>query len=67
MLNSNHVDSVEAMPNALEEEGETEDGDVCKAQDLHTMLGVILTEHTELQKIGFVWDLPYAGRIYENI
>ena len=39
----------------------------CKAQDLHTMLDVVLRSYYDLQHTGFVWDLKYQNRVYKGI
>ena len=44
----------------------TNDG-VNKAQDLHTILDVILETHVELQNKGFIWDLFYRDKVYKDI
>ena len=36
-------------------------------QDLHAMLAVILEEVQDLCKTGFVWDLPYKGKVYKGL
>ena len=41
--------------------------DVCKAQDFHTMLDCLLTSYVEVQNNGFLWDLRYRGKTYEDI
>ena len=38
-----------------------------KAQDLHTMLAVILQSYVKLQDSGFIWDLAYQGKVYKNV
>ena len=74
---SGHMDSQDVMvlegegdPNQdgvdTEEEDEEEDGAV-KAQDFHTMLKAILQSFVELQRTGFVWDLMYNGKLYQDI
>lgn len=50
------------------ESGSSEDLDGApKAQDLHSMLRVALKSFVKLQKTGFIWDLVYKKRIYEDI
>ena len=40
---------------------------VPKAQDLHTMLDLILESYRDLEKTGFVWDLNYNGKVYRDV
>ena len=75
---SGHIDSQET--GLLEGEGfgcdeeddasDEEDMDsdpAVKAQDLHTMLGLILESFVKLQRTGFIWDLAYKGKVYKNL
>ncbi len=41
--------------------------DVVPTQDFHTILKTILKSFVKLQRTGFLWDLKYKGRVYENI
>ena len=67
LIDSGHVDSVMAHPDALDGEGENEENSANKAQDLHTMLDVLWESFVELQKTGFVWDLHYRNKVYKGI
>ena len=67
MLDSNHVDGVMAHQDALQDEGVEENDGICKAQDFHSMLKVILQSYVALQNSGFFWDLSYKGKMYRNI
>ncbi len=67
VLDSQHVDSVMANPDMLDEEGGAGSDSVSKAQDLHSMLDVILKDYIKLQETGFIWDLVYDGELYENV
>ena len=67
MLDSMHVDGIMAHQDALEDEGIDDDLAVSKAQDFHTMLEVVLKSYIKLQNKGFVWDLPFKGKIYDGI
>ena len=49
-IDSNHVDSVMAHPDAVNDEGNQAATDVEKAQDFHSMLGTVLASCVELQK-----------------
>jgi hypothetical protein len=60
------VDGVMAHQDALEDEGLEDNADISKAQDFHSMLEVILS-YIDLQNKGSFWDLPYKGRLYNNI
>ena len=65
LIDSQHVDSVMAHQDALEDEGQLEATSVCKAQDLHTMLSVILADYVKLQSTGFYWELPYKNQVHK--
>ena len=67
MLDSMHVDGVMAHQDALEDEGVADNNAVSKAQDFHSMLEVVLNSYVKLQNTGFIWDLPYKGKIYKDI
>ena len=67
MLDSLHVDGVMAHQDALEDEGLADNNAISKAQDFHTMLEVVLKSYVTLQNKGFLWDLPYKGRIFKDI
>jgi hypothetical protein len=41
--------------------------EVCKAQDFHTMLQILLSSYVEVQNKGFIWDLRYRGKTYQGI
>ena len=66
-IDSNHVDSVMAHPDALNDEGNQPATNVERAQDFHAMLSTVLASYIELQETGFVWDLYYRGQVYKNI
>ena len=57
MLDSNHMDSVMAHQDAMDEEGKITDESTTKAQDLHDILEEILHNYITLQESGFYWDL----------
>ena len=67
MLDSLHVDGIMAHQDALEDEGGADNNAISKAQDFHTMLEVVLKSYVKLQNTGFVWDLAYKGRVYQNV
>ena len=67
MLDSMHVDGIMAHQDALEDEGIDDDLAVSKAQDFHTMLEVVLKSYIKLQNKGFVWDLPFKGKLYDGV
>ena len=56
-----------SVQNALREEGINRAADCNKAQDLHTMLDVILEEYVQIQRTGFIWDLVYNKKIYKDV
>ena len=66
-IDSNHVDSVMAHPDALNDEGNQPATNVERAQDFHAMLSTVLASHIELQETGFVWDLCCRGQVHKNI
>ena len=67
MVTSGHLDAIMQHQDYEEEEGIINTGDVCKAQDLHTMLDVTLESYVELQETGFVWDLMCRNHNYRNV
>ena len=71
MLKSEHMDSkiYENRTQLQSEEGNVGDQhhDAVKAQDLHSMLAIVLESYIELQKEGFIWDLVYKNKVYSNI
>lgn len=38
-----------------------------KDQDFHAQLDIIIANYLDLQDYGFMWDLPYRGRIYKDL
>ena len=40
---------------------------ISKAQDLHYMLDVILEDYIKLQNTGFLWDLFYRNKWYNDV
>ena len=66
-LDSQHVDSTMEHHDAMEGEGDIHDDNVPKAQDMHTMLDVILASYVKLQNEGFIWDLKYQGAVFRNV
>jgi hypothetical protein len=62
---SGHVESL--MIDVPDDEGIFGGDNVEKAQDLHTILSVLLEEYLTIQEKGFHWDLFYNGRLYEDI
>ena len=67
ILESHHVDAIMMDQDAQEHEGNKPNTHVAKAQDLHSMLEIIMASYIKLQKTGFVWDLRYQGRLYKDI
>ena len=61
------VDSIMAHPDALDGEGENEESTVNKAQDLHSMIAVLLESYVNIQETGFVWDLHYRNNVYKDV
>ena len=59
MKESGHADSLLTQNNLPEDAGLEDNVSVSKAQDLHTMLRVVLRSYVELQNSGFIWDLRY--------
>jgi hypothetical protein len=62
---SGHVESL--MMDVANDEGVFGGDNVEKAQDLHTILLVLLEEYLTIQERGFNWDLFYKGQLYEDI
>ena len=62
-----HVDSVMTQQNALAEEGLDTGTGTKKAQDLHSIIDVIMASYVNLQNTGFVWDLMYKGKKYYDV
>jgi hypothetical protein len=54
------------MMDVADDEGIFGGDNVKKAQDLHTILPVLLEEYLTIQERGFHWDLFYNGRLYED-
>ena len=67
MIDSGHVDGTIAYHQSLENEGVLQGRTSPKAQDLHTILDVILKEYVMLQKSGIIWDLFYNGKLYKDV
>ena len=61
-----HMDT-EFVQLVQDEGGDEITDEVCKAQDLHTMLDHLLTSYVDVQNNGFVWDLRYRGKTYKDI
>ena len=38
-----------------------------KAQDLHTILAVLLRSYRQLEDQGMIWDYKYRGKLYKNL
>ena len=66
-IESEHIDSIMAHQDALEGEGVEVGGKTSKAQDLHSILRVILSSYVSLQNSGFIWDLTYNGKTYYGV
>ena len=49
------------------EEGLSPNKAIKKAQDLHSMLEVILESYLKIQKTGFIWDLFYKNKVYPGV
>jgi hypothetical protein len=58
---SGHVESL--MMDVEDDKGVFGVDDVEKAQDLHTILLVLLEEYLTIWKRGFHWDLFYKGQL----
>lgn len=69
LIQSGHVDGMIGHHDLAEHEGMvgTDVDDVCKAQDMHSMLALILEDFVKIQNRGFVWDLMYKGKEYKSI
>ena len=70
MLDSDHVDGLMLHLDALEENNEyiaDDNDDICKAQDFHVMLKSVFRSYIKLQNSGFMWDLYYKNRLYNDI
>lgn len=67
LFESGHVDGTMAHYGSTVGEGNTTGAKANVAQDLHTMLELILESFIPLQERGFVWDLRYKGKVYEGI
>ena len=67
LIESGHVDSIMAHPDALDGEGENEESTINKAQDLHSMIAVLLESYVKIQETGFVWDLHYRNNVYKDV
>jgi len=62
-----HSDAVIATHDLEDEEGKVEKDPVTNAQDLHTMLDLILASYREIEATGFYWDLMYKNKVHRNI
>ena len=65
----NQSDHMEADNERLQEDDFVDDATTtaCKAQDFHTMLDFLLLSYVEVQNNGFIWDLRYRGKTYEDV
>jgi hypothetical protein len=62
------VDTALNNSDLLHNEGlENEKGEISKAQDLHTMLQVVLKGLLKVQEEGLIWDLFYDGQLYKEV
>jgi hypothetical protein len=64
---SGHVGAIMQHQDLAEGEGNLAGATAVKAQDLHSMLSVILEEYVKIQDSGFVWDLVYKGKLHRGI
>ena len=64
---SGHLDAPMHNMNLVDGEGEVDDNSPVKAQDYHTILATIMQEFQEFQHQGFVWDLPYRGKLWSGL
>jgi hypothetical protein len=62
---SGHVDSL--IKCVANEEGVFGGDNIDKAQDLHSILSILLEEYQIIQERGFQWDLVYKGKTYKYI
>lgn len=65
---SGHVDTALNDSDLLHDEGLiNEKGEISKAQDLHTMLKIVLKGLLKVQNERIMWDLFYDGQLYEEV
>ena len=66
-VESGHKDA-ELRRHLLDElEGRRTSGGAVEAQDLHSILALILESMLPLQENGFRWDFFYNGKLYKDI
>ena len=63
----NHIDAAMALNELFEHEGTKPDKSAFKAQDLHTMLSVVLKSYVELQNSGFIWHFRHGRKAHKNV
>ena len=66
LIDSQHMESIIYENTTIQNEVPMEE-DAVKAQDLHSMLAIVLESYIELQKEGFIWDLIYKNKVYERV
>ncbi len=47
--------------------GKDADGFEEKEQDLHCQLSILLEDFVKIQGTGFLWDLKYKGKVYQDV
>ena len=67
LAKSKHLDAPMRCRDLAEDEGIVTDDAPDTAQDLHTMLSIIMEEYQEFQDKGFVWDLSYRGKVWRGL
>ena len=67
MKESGHVDGTLSQNTLKDGEGLDDNDAINKAQDLHTMLSVVLRSYIDLQKTGFIWDFCYNNQVYKDM
>jgi len=64
---SGHLDGALSQGNLPDDVGLDDNESVSKAQDLHTMVSVVLRSYIELQNSGFIWDLFYKNQVFKDL
>jgi hypothetical protein len=69
LVDSGHADTTMEFHQLMRDEGciSSDMKNACPAQDLHTMLDVVLEGFVKMQKRGFKWDLFYNGTLHEEL
>ena len=68
LIESGHVEGTRVYAEAMENEGivDSTSKEASKAQDLHTMLDLILKSYVTMEETGFVWDFCYKNNVYKD-